>query len=170
MFRSVQTLVLTKESILLGRWNSGGYKHRITGVAKDTSAVCEEQLKKEAIQNVAEMTGVNLLPHNVDKRAVMLFTETDPFSLTIEHVFLVTIPEELPLVGHPEFSPLWSPLRTIPFNEMPEDDAVWYPSVLKHKYIHGKFTFNGKDMQASNIWTVPNIELANINNEHLLFC
>lgn len=55
----------------------------------------------------------------------------------------------------------WFGLDNIPFADMPEDDAIWYPAVLaeggKHKLLRGRFEFSDDGMVAQSIEEVDSL-------------
>ncbi len=45
-----------------------------------------------------------------------------------------------------EAVPIWSDLDTIPFEEMWQDDELWFPFMLAHRPFEGRFIFDGDRM------------------------
>ncbi len=46
----------------------------------------------------------------------------------------------------PEAIPLWTPLDSIPYDEMWADDRLWIPLMLRGDTFQGRFVFDGDDM------------------------
>ena len=53
-----------------------------------------------------------------------------------------------------EFTPIWFDLDEIPYDEMPEDDVIWYPRVLNGETLAGTFRFHGTRLLDSQIQPV----------------
>ena len=45
-----------------------------------------------------------------------------------------------------EATPFWCPVDSIPYEEMWEDDELWFPFLLRNEYFRGYFIFDGDDM------------------------
>ena len=46
-----------------------------------------------------------------------------------------------------EAVPLWTPIESIPYTRMWEDDRHWLPLLLEETHFHGRFIFEGESMQ-----------------------
>ena len=46
----------------------------------------------------------------------------------------------------PEARPFWSPLDTIPYDQMWEDDRIWIPLMLNRDRFQGRWIFDGDKM------------------------
>jgi 8-oxo-dGTP diphosphatase len=45
-----------------------------------------------------------------------------------------------------EAIPLWTPIESLPFDEMWADDRLWLPAVLAGETVDGSFVFDGDRM------------------------
>ena len=55
----------------------------------------------------------------------------------------------------PEAVPLWTPLDSIPYHEMWEDDARWLPGMLEGRSFRGYFLFESDKMLSHRVdWDV----------------
>lgn len=50
-----------------------------------------------------------------------------------------------------EAIPLWTPLASIPYEEMWEDDILWLPHVIEGRRFRGRFIFEGDKMLDSEV-------------------
>ena len=46
-----------------------------------------------------------------------------------------------------EAVPVWTPITSIPYTRMWEDDRHWLPLLLEETHFHGRFIFEGESMQ-----------------------
>jgi 8-oxo-dGTP diphosphatase len=63
-------------------------------------------------------------------------------------------------IGRPtetdEATPIWTPIDSIPYNRMWEDDRHWLPLLLKEIQFHGRFVFEGESMKWMDMDTSVN--------------
>jgi 8-oxo-dGTP diphosphatase len=70
------------------------------------------------------------------------------------HVFKATDLEGEPTETE-EATPLWTPLTSIPYEEMWEDDRLWLPLVLEDVRFSGRYVFDGDAMLDHELMTLP---------------
>jgi 8-oxo-dGTP diphosphatase len=85
-----------------------------------------------------------ITPLNPEPRGELRFQFLDGYSIHV-HVFTAN--------GYrgraqetDEAIPLWTPLRSIPYEEMWADDLLWLPEVLAGQTVCGYFLFDGDRM------------------------
>lgn len=100
-----------------------------------------------ALREVQEELQVT--PLQLSKRAELSFQFTDGYGLHA-HVFLAQ-----GCLGEPketdEAVPLWTPIDSIPYQEMWADDVLWLPLVLAGKEVRGRFLFDGDAMTSHEL-------------------
>mmetsp|Transcript_3842 Transcript_3842/g.8694 ORF Transcript_3842/g.8694 Transcript_3842/m.8694 type:complete len:313 (+) Transcript_3842:127-1065(+) len=160
----VQTLITHQGKVLLGRWRSGSLAGRVTGLLGQASVpdvqhrfqpeiaaigVCRDLLGADVVANVD--------PRRLRRRGLFSFKENDVSTgvaaelgeTYVEHQLVLKLTSEeaqgLNLAPSESFEPIgWFERGSVPFKEMPEDDEVWYDSVVfDDKTIRGSFVFNG---------------------------
>ena len=57
-----------------------------------------------------------------------------------------------------EAAPIWVELDKMPFDEMWEDDELWFPSLLAREPFEGRFIFDGEHMLDYHLETGRNSE------------
>jgi len=77
-----------------------------------------------------------------------------------ELVYVVDEREEIVPKETTYMIPEWFDIDKIPYHQMPEDDAHWYPSILNESYMRGIFQFDGVKMEKKKVWNVPHIMLS----------
>lgn len=100
-----------------------------------------------AIRECQEEVGVT--PRAPQKRGELFFQFTDGYSLFGEVFFA------LQWNGEPreslEADPFWSPLDSIPYDQMWEDDKLWLPQAIEGNHLRGYFIFDGDSMLSEKI-------------------
>lgn len=92
-----------------------------------------------AIREVQEELCVT--PTQVHLRGELAFQFTDGYALFV-HVFSAEDCEDEPQETD-EATPIWTPFGAIPFDEMWEDDRLWFPHLLNDQFFRGRFLFDG---------------------------
>ncbi|OLP86737.1 E3 ubiquitin-protein ligase arkadia [Symbiodinium microadriaticum] len=151
----VQTLVVQEGKVLLGRWKpgSGAFAGRVTallGAATDPGVSPEA-----AAVSTAASLGGSLKMTRLRRRGLFSFQELDSRHESaqalgeqyMEHQMLYRLQasEQFQLAPNDRFEPIgWFGQGEVPFDEMPEDDKIWYDRVLFHdNLLRGSFKFRG---------------------------
>jgi 8-oxo-dGTP diphosphatase/2-hydroxy-dATP diphosphatase len=125
-------LGLKKRGFGEGRWNGYGGKVQ-------TGETIEESLVRE----MQEECGIT--PTKFEKRGVLYF-EFQEIPDQIYEVNVFSIDE---YAGEPveseEMKPKWFDVDSLPWNEMWDDDSIWYPLFLEDKNFEGNFLFDAQD-------------------------
>ena len=116
------------------------------------------------MRHCAELTGLVLSPSHIHPRAMLHFEEADGTKYGELECICHVEPESNPRVTATEaFAPRWHSLSQIPYTEMPEDDAVWYPRILHSSTcLEGSFAFNGRELLGHTLTEVPCTEIARL--------
>eukprot|EP01065_Artemidia_motanka_P027982 TRINITY_DN33189_c0_g1_i1.p2 TRINITY_DN33189_c0_g1~~TRINITY_DN33189_c0_g1_i1.p2 ORF type:complete len:190 (+),score=33.64 TRINITY_DN33189_c0_g1_i1:67-570(+) len=161
-----QVLVVRNGRILLGRWRHGDLAGRITGPLGPVSAGVP--MAAEAQRICREVAGVEC-SHRLQLRAVLRFKEEGEAEGTLpaDLVEYEYFDDDGSRGANSELSPLhatadmdvaWYPLDRIPYGEMPEDDAVWYPLCLRGRLLRGDFKFAGTRMRSASVHECDTLE------------
>eukprot|EP00040_Diaphanoeca_grandis_P012008 m.292355 g.292355 ORF g.292355 m.292355 type:complete len:178 (-) comp229665_c0_seq1:18-551(-) len=152
------------QKILLGRWNKGAFQGRVSGMIGEAT---EGQSPEEAASYLCRtLSGLDISSSKFARRALFTFHEVDASDPAAKDLGVEY--QELQLVCDVDdhamftptnstlFSPLgWIPFEHIPYFEMPEDDAIWYPQVLNSNAIlEGEFKFDGTKLLSCDVRTV----------------
>ena len=155
MKKFVQVLVTRDDHILLGRWCSGPLKSRISGCIGEIE---DENISRGTVDMVKKLTGLQLPKDSLQHRALFHFVEIGQVDDAMTQTFGRRYAENQYFVDGNElpknvfedlrrsdasFLPSWYPLDGIPYDEMPEDDRIWYPRFLSGEKLTGEFVFNG---------------------------
>jgi len=133
--------------ILLCKWNKGDFKNRFTGLIRAVDS--KETTNGSNIRKQLEKTAASLLPSSLTTNTlkielVAILNFTDPPAYT-EYVYMVHLCADAANITDVAFdgNPCrWFRWDEIPFQEMPEDDHLWYPKVLEAGMkVTGSFTF-----------------------------
>ena len=100
-----------------------------------------------AVRETSEEVG--LTPLNVQNRGELHFQFADGYSLHcavfVAHDFTGD------LIETDEALPIWTPLDSIPYNEMWADDIHWLPGVIQGGTFRGYFHFDGEKMLSKHL-------------------
>lgn len=134
MKRATLALIVKDGHVLMGRkkqaeigtgtWNGPGGKIE----EGETPLAC-------VIRETYEETSVTLYPDTLTEVATLLFIVGEEKKFFV-HVFRTEVHD-----GHPQESeemvPQWFPIHTLPFSEMLESDAAWFPRALSGNPFSG---------------------------------
>ena len=168
--RFLQTLIIQDGQVLLGRWHEGMFAGKLTGCLGATLSA-DESLCVAARRIVRSLCQIDLEPTRLQPRAHFVFQEMDQ-SNAVATAFGTTYGEtqllfdagaapalELQPERTPAFEPMWFDFDDVPFDQMPEDDAVWYPSFLRGAIMCGEFKFDGTRLVSHNVTECSAAEL-----------
>ena len=100
-----------------------------------------------AVRETSEEVG--LTPLNVQNRGELHFQFADGYSLHcavfVAHDFTGD------LIETDEALPIWTPLDSIPYDEMWADDIHWLPGVIAGGTFRGYFHFDGEKMLSKHL-------------------
>ena len=100
-----------------------------------------------AVRETSEEVG--LTPLNVQNRGELHFQFADGYSLHcavfVAHEFTGE------LIETDEALPIWTPLDSIPYDEMWADDIHWLPGVIQGGTFRGYFHFDGEKMLSKHL-------------------
>jgi 8-oxo-dGTP diphosphatase len=100
-----------------------------------------------AIRETSEEVG--LTPLDVQNRGELHFQFADGYSL---HCTVFVANEYTgELVETDEALPIWTPLESIPYEEMWADDIHWLPGVVSGGTFRGYFHFDGEKMLSKHL-------------------
>ncbi|MCA9510436.1 MAG: 8-oxo-dGTP diphosphatase [Myxococcota bacterium] len=91
-----------------------------------------------AVRETREELGIT--PRGVEARGELRFQFTDGYRLH-GHVFAARAFDGTP-VETAEAAPLWTPVDAMPYEEMWEDDRLWFPHLLAGRWFDGRFLFD----------------------------
>ncbi|CAK9036896.1 E3 ubiquitin-protein ligase arkadia [Durusdinium trenchii] len=150
----VQTLLVRQHKVLLGRWHTGAFKGRVTGLLGSApgaspevaaTRICRPHLGPVEAQRLRRR-GIFQFEEQDEKHesAVALGAQYQEYQL----VYRVYDNENVEVVATDDYEPIgWFGQGEIPFDQMPEDDAVWYERVLfKDHRLRGTFSFQGTSL------------------------
>ena len=101
-----------------------------------------ETLAECAVREVEEELCIT--PLNPEHRGELRFQFLDGYSIHT-HIFVASA-HRGEAQETDEAVPLWTPLRSIPYDEMWADDIFWLPTVLSGHSVDGYFLFDGDRM------------------------
>jgi 8-oxo-dGTP diphosphatase len=100
-----------------------------------------------AVRETSEEVG--LTPRNVQNRGELRFQFADGYSLHcavfVAHEFTGE------LIETDEALPIWTPLDSIPYDQMWADDIHWLPGVIAGGTFRGYFHFDGEKMLSKHL-------------------
>ncbi len=100
-----------------------------------------------AVRETSEEVG--LTPLNVQNRGELHFQFADGYSL---HCAVFVAHEYTgELIETDEALPIWTPLDSIPYDEMWADDIHWLPGVIQGGTFRGYFHFDGEKMLSKHL-------------------
>ncbi len=100
-----------------------------------------------AVRETAEEVG--LTPRNVQNRGELHFQFADGYSLHCTVFIANEYTGEL--METDEALPIWTPLESIPYEEMWADDIHWLPGVVSGGTFRGYFHFDGEKMLSKHL-------------------
>lgn len=112
-----------------------------------------EETRDAAIRETLEEVGIR--PLDPEKRGELFFQFADGLRLHCS-VFLALGFEGEP-VETDEATPFWSPIKSIAYDEMWEDDRFWLPEMLEGSCFRGYFTFDGERMLSREVELLESI-------------
>ncbi len=143
--RATLLFVIRDGHILLIRKKRGFGKGKINGPGGKIEM--DETPEACAVRETEEELCIT--PVGVEKVGELRFQFTDGNSIH-GHVFTAT-----GYVGEPtetaEAIPLWHDVQELPFDEMWEDDATWFPHMLAGRGFFGRYIFDGDRMLDAKI-------------------
>lgn len=129
--RSRVLLIRKKRGLGAGKINGPGGRFE----PRETAVEC-------ALRETREEVGVT--PTGLEYRGDNRFQFVDGYSIHV-HVFVAN-GFEGEVQESDEAVPLWTPLHSIPYHEMWEDDSLWLPLALGGQPFRGIFVFDGDSM------------------------
>jgi 8-oxo-dGTP diphosphatase len=100
-----------------------------------------------AVRETSEEVGLTVL--NVQNRGELHFQFADGYSL---HCAVFVAHEYTgELIETDEALPIWTPLDSIPYDEMWADDIHWLPGVIQGGTFRGYFHFDGETMLSKHL-------------------
>ena len=100
-----------------------------------------------AVRETSEEVG--LTPRNVQNRGELHFQFADGYSLHCAVFVAYEFTGEL--LETDEALPIWTPLDSIPYDEMWADDIHWLPGVIQGGTFRGYFHFDGEKMLSKHL-------------------
>ncbi len=100
-----------------------------------------------AVRETSEEVG--LTPLNVQNRGELHFQFADGYSLHCAVFVAYEFTGEL--LETDEALPIWTPLDSIPYDEMWADDIHWLPGVIQGGTFRGYFHFDGEKMLSKHL-------------------
>lgn len=123
-------LGMKKRGFGTGRWNGFG------GKVQDG-----ESIEAAMIRETEEECG--LTPVEFHKYGILEFSFENDQDILETHVFKCTRYRGT-LGESEEMRPKWFSDSAIPFDDMWQDDAFWFPFLLRNKHFQGKYHFNAQ--------------------------
>jgi 8-oxo-dGTP pyrophosphatase MutT (NUDIX family) len=134
-------LVYKHPSILLGMKKRGFGKGRWNGYGGKVKG--GETIEEGLIREMQEEGG--LTPTKFEKRGVVYFEFKEiPDQVYEVNVFAIDEYEGKPIETE-EMKPQWFDVGDLPWNDMWDDDPIWYPLFLEGKSFKGNFLFDGEE-------------------------
>ena len=143
--RATLLFVLNDDQVLLIRKKRGLGAGNINGPGghieqDETPLQCAVRETREELK---------ITPLNVSPRGELRF-HSDDFPRIHGYVFVATDYRGT-ATETDEAVPLWTPVDSIPYEEMWEDDPLWLPQVLKGHRVDGRFVFEGERLLDSYV-------------------
>lgn len=159
----------TTGKILLCKWTSGVFEGRYTGMIKNMGQKVEtnDDNFKENLAIVAKNLVPLSLQKNLNKIELVGLLGFDGPPDCSEYIYLGTLKDDgdeiintKEVVQDLDSNPCyWFDWDKIPFNQMPNDDAIWYPEVLGGgKKIKGSFVFGGWSERTIKSYELSTVE------------
>jgi len=163
-------------SILLGRHtDSGFFPGRCTGLCTIIESGEDPQ---SALVRAAKCHGLNFETTDLNIRAVLEFLEDDA-SMEVNRDYIcqadlprlssipgLTTTEQVQrecasfMISSQGWNPEWVAVDSIPYGQMPVDDAVWYPPFLEGKRLAGRFSFSGRMLKGCVMYDIDDSGVA----------
>ena len=144
LWRAVDTATLTmitrNDQVLLIRKKRGLGAGKITGPGGRQEK--GETIQACAVREVEEE--VHITPADLQPRGELRFQFLDGYSIHV-HVFTASA-HRGEAQESDEATPLWTPIDSIPYEQMWADDVLWLPRVLAGQSVAGDFLFDGDRM------------------------
>jgi 8-oxo-dGTP diphosphatase len=144
LWRAVDTATLTlitrNDQVLLIRKKRGLGAGKITGPGGRQEK--GETIQACAVREVEEE--VHITPADPRPRGELRFQFLDGYSIHV-HVFTASA-HHGEAQESDEATPLWTPIDSIPYEQMWADDILWLPRVLAGQSVSGYFLFDGDRM------------------------
>ena len=174
--RLIQTIIVRRERVLLGRWKKGPFEGRYSGFIGERigEGTERESVEEAAARTVRDLSGVRIDPDCLEKRARFEFHEVDPQCPAAKHLgssydelqlfydgdsvgvdFAASLCNDMRETN--EMIPEWFAIEDIPYAIMPEDDKVWYPHFLAGARLTGRFVFNGRALLEHSVEEVSEV-------------
>ena len=143
--RATLCFLIQDEKILLNRKKRGLGAGKINGPGGRIEP--GEEPHECAVRETSEEVG--LTPLDVQNRGELHFQFADGYSL---HCTVFVSNEYTgELVETDEALPIWTPLESIPYEEMWADDIHWLPGVVSGGTFRGYFHFDGEKMLSKHL-------------------
>ncbi len=143
--RATLCFLIQDEKILLIRKKRGLGAGKINGPGGRIEP--GEEPHECAVRETSEEVG--LTPLDVQNRGELHFQFADGYSL---HCTVFVSNEYTgELVETDEALPIWTPLESIPYEEMWADDIHWLPGVVSGGTFRGYFHFDGEKMLSKHL-------------------
>jgi 8-oxo-dGTP diphosphatase len=143
--RATLCFLIQDEQILLIRKKRGLGAGKINGPGGRIEP--GEEPHECAVRETSEEVG--LTPQNVQNRGELHFQFADGYSLHcavfVAHEFTGD------LIETDEALPIWTPLDSIPYDQMWADDIHWLPGVIAGGTFRGYFHFDGEKMLSKHL-------------------
>jgi 8-oxo-dGTP diphosphatase len=145
--RATLCFLIVEEKILLIRKKRGLGAGKINGPGGRIEP--GEEPHECAVRETSEEVG--LIPTSVHRRGELHFEFAEGYSL---HCTVFVANEYTgELVETDEALPIWTPLDSIPYEEMWADDIHWLPGMIQGGTFCGYFHFDGEKMLSKHlIW------------------
>jgi 8-oxo-dGTP diphosphatase len=143
--RATLCFLIRDEKILLIRKKRGLGAGKINGPGGRIEP--GEEPHECAIRETSEEVG--LTPQNVQNRGELHFQFLDGYSLHC--TVFVANDYSGELTETDEALPIWTPLDSIPYEEMWADDIHWLPGIINGGTFRGYFHFDGEKMLSKEI-------------------
>jgi len=143
--RATLCFLIRDEKILLIRKKRGLGAGKINGPGGRIEP--GEEPNECAIRETSEEVG--LTPQNVQNRGELHFQFLDGYSLHC--TVFVANDYSGELTETDEALPIWTPLDSIPYEEMWADDIHWLPGVITGGTFRGYFHFDGEKMLSKHL-------------------
>ena len=124
-------LGMKKRWFWVGKWNWFGGKNK-----------WDETILRTALRELHEEAGILLTPEKIEKAGILhFFWKANPEWNQDVHIFRAD--HEGDWFETEEMKSQWRDIDKIPYDEMWEDDSIWYPELIAKKFpLDISFTFD----------------------------